>query len=156
VRVDYTLPAGGRLQVSAEIENFGEPVDQLDPRQFRHLAQLPHDDGGLVHRHRSSRSAHGLLPQSRAASYLSTQGDDVDRSFSDLDNAVPFGVGAVSTFPIPEGETVTVLAGAHVRIDSDTDDMDAHVQATFLVAPAEADRWGDLGESHSARHRRVS
>jgi hypothetical protein len=37
----------------------------------------------------------------------------------------------VSTFPIPEGETVTVLAGAHVRIDSDTDDMDAHVQATF-------------------------
>jgi len=37
----------------------------------------------------------------------------------------------VSTFPIPEGETVTVLVGSHVRIDSDTDDMDAHVQATF-------------------------
>jgi hypothetical protein len=129
--VDYTLPAGGRLQVSAEIENFANRLTCSIRDNFgisRSFLTMTADLFiGIVR----PGQPMDYYPNRVLASYLSTQGDDVDRSFSDLDNAVPFGVGAVSTFPIPEGETVTVLAGAHVRIDSDTDDMDAHVQATF-------------------------
>jgi hypothetical protein len=40
-------------------------------------------------------------------------------------------MGASTMRALPAGEQVTVLAGAQVRIDSDLDDMDAHVRATY-------------------------
>jgi len=129
--VDYTLPSAGRLQVSAEIQNFANrlmcSISDNFGESHSYLAMTADLFIGIV------RPGHPMdyYPLRVLASYLYSDGDDVSRSFSDLDNSVPFGIGAVSTFPIPEGETVTVLAGGHVRIDSDTDDMDAHVQATF-------------------------
>ena len=129
--VDYTLTAGGRLQVSAEIENLANRfmVSITDNFGFSHsyLTMTADLFIGLV---RPGRPM-DFFPLRVLASYVDSGGGEVFRSLSDLDNAVPFGIGAVSTFPIPEGETVTVLAGGWVRIDSDTDDMDAHVTATF-------------------------
>ena len=129
--VDYTLPAAGRLQVSAEIENLANrlTVSITDNFGFSHswLTMTADLFIGLI---RPGRPM-DFFPVRVLTSHVDSGGGEVFRSLSDLDNAVPFGVGAVSTFPIPEGETVTVLAGGHVRIDSDTDDMDAHVTATF-------------------------
>jgi hypothetical protein len=129
--VDYLLTETGRLQVSAEIENLANrlTVSITDNFGFSHSWLMMTVDLfiGLV---RPGRPM-DFFPVRVLASHVDSDGDDVHRSISDLDNAVPFGVGAVSTFPIPAGETVTVLAGGHVRIDSDTDDMDAHVTATF-------------------------
>jgi hypothetical protein len=129
--IEYTLPSAGRLQVSAEIENLANRLmcSITDNFGWSHswLTMTADLFIGLVR----PGQPMDYYPVRVLTSYLDSGGDDVSRSISDLDNDVPFGVGAVSTFPIPAGETVTVLAGAHVRIDSDTDDMDAHVQATF-------------------------
>ena len=129
--VDYTLRSSGRLQIAAEIENLANRLtcSISDNFGFSHsyLTMTADLFIGIV----LFDQPMDYYPLRILASHLNSGGDDVNRSLSDLDNAVPFGVGAVSTFPIPAGETVTVLAGAHVRIDSDTDDMDAHVQATF-------------------------
>ena len=129
--VDYTLPEAGRLQVSAEIENLANRLTVSITDNFgfsdSFLTMTADLFIALV------RPGHPMefFPVRVLASHVESDGDDVHRSISDLDNAVPFGIGAVSTFPIPAGETVTVLAGGHVRVDSDTDDMDAHVTATF-------------------------
>lgn len=129
--VDYTLTEGGRLQVSAEIENLANrlTISITDNFGFSHswLTMTVDLFIGII---RPGRPM-DFFPVRVLASFVDSDGDDVSRSLSDLDNSIPFGVGAVSTFPIPAGETVTVLAGGHVRIDSDTDDMDAHVTATF-------------------------
>ena len=129
--VDYTLPAAARLQVAAEIENLANrlTVSITDNFGFSHswLTMTADLFIGLI---RPGRPM-DMFPVRVLASHVDSGGGEVFRSLSDLDNAVPFGVGAVSTFPIAAGETVTVLAGGHVRIDSDTDDMDAHVTATF-------------------------
>jgi fido (protein-threonine AMPylation protein) len=58
-------------------------------------------------------------------------GSRASRAISDLNTIEPFGVGAVTLHALPAAEKVTVLAGAHVRINRDIDDMDAHVQATY-------------------------
>jgi hypothetical protein len=129
--IDYTLPEAGRLQVSAEIENVANRLtcSISDNFGFSHsyLTMTADLFIGLIR----PGQPMDFFPVRVLTSRLKSEGGDINRSISDLDNAVPFGVGAVSTFPIPAGETVTVLAGGHVRIDSDTDDMDAHVQATF-------------------------
>jgi hypothetical protein len=129
--VDFTMPRDGNLQVAAQIENI-----------YNRLSCSITDNFGFSHSYleawvdlyvaivRAGRDAE-LYRTRLITSYLQSEGDDVHRSISDLAIGIPYAVGALSLETIPAGEQVTVLAGAYVRVDSDTDDMNAHVRATY-------------------------
>jgi len=129
--VDFTMPRSGHLQVAAQIENvynrlncsitdnFGFSHSYLEAWVDLYIAIVRTDVAAELYRTR--------LITSR----LRSEGDDVLRSISDLATEIPYAVGALSLETLPAGEQVTVLAGAYVRVDSDTDDMNAHVRATY-------------------------
>ncbi|MEO7414419.1 MAG: hypothetical protein ABIZ81_13790 [Opitutaceae bacterium] len=129
--VDFTMPRDGRLQVAAEMENFSNRLNCSisDNFGFSHsyLEASVNLFVAIVRRDVPTDYYQVRLIRS----VLNSEGDDLDRSISDLATFVPYGMGALTLHPLPAGEKVTVLAGAHVRINSDTDDMDAHVRATY-------------------------
>jgi hypothetical protein len=129
--VDFTMPRTGNLQVAAQIENI-----------YNRLNCSITDNFGFSHSYLEAwvdlyiavvraGAAAELYRTRLVTSRLRSEGDDVLRSISDLSTDIPYAVGALSLETIPAGEKVTVLAGAYVRVDSDTDDMNAHVRATY-------------------------
>ncbi|HEX2853760.1 MAG TPA: hypothetical protein VHO24_11020 [Opitutaceae bacterium] len=129
--VDFTMPRDGRLQVAAEIENFSNRLHCTITDNF-----------GFSHSYLEAwvNLFVAIVRENEPVDYyqvrlisspLRSEGDDVERSISDLNTFEPFAIGALTLRPLPAGEKITVLAGAHIRIDSNTDDMDAHVHATY-------------------------
>lgn len=129
--VDFTMPRDGRLQIGAELENFANRLNCSISDNF-----------GFSHSYLEAwvNLFIAVVRQGMPVDYyqvrlidsfLSSEGDDLSRSISDLNTFEPYAVGALTLRSLPAGEQVTVLAGTHVRIDSDTDDMDAHVRATY-------------------------
>lgn len=129
--VDFTLPRDGRLQVGAEIENFSNRLNCAisDNFGFSHSYLEAAVNLFIAILRENAPVEYYQVPL--LTSFLSSEGDDLSRSISDLNTFEPYAVGALSLRAIPAGEPVTVLAGTRVRIVSDTDDMDAHIRATY-------------------------
>jgi hypothetical protein len=129
--VDFTLPTSGRLQVAAEIENFANRLDCSITDNFG----FSHSNLEMWVNLFIAIVRFGVPRDYQAvrliSSQLSSDGDDLSRSISDLATFEPYAMGGLTLSPLPAGETVTVLAGAHVRVASDTDDMNAHVHASY-------------------------
>jgi len=130
--MDYTMPRSGRVQVAAKLDNFYNraQMDITDNFGFssstlsvemRAVIILLYPDG----------EREFFLTEPFLRSSLSSGGDDISRSFSDLDTSVTYGVGALSLHNHDPGTVVTIRAGAFLVVDSDTDDMKAHARLTY-------------------------
>jgi len=129
--VQFTMPQEGRLHVTADIknlfnrldfsvsDNFGFSHSDLEVRAIIFVAFLHGED--LV----------SFYPVELMATRISSNGDDLAKVVSDLDTDLGYAVDITTTEVFPPGDAVRVLAGMQIRIDSDTDDMDAQVKATF-------------------------
>lgn len=60
---------------------------------------------------------------------LSSGGDDVSKSESDLQTITPYVITLISTGAFSVGETVDLLVGSHVHIRSSLDDMTCNLRA---------------------------
>lgn len=129
--VPCTMARRGFVQVGAEIENLYNRLtfSITDNFGFSHatLAVETRLFVAIVQEGQFRELATATLLRT----VVSSGGDDLSRSISDLDNAESYAVGMVTASRLDEGEKFTVLVGAEIAVDSDTDDMDAHVRATY-------------------------
>ena len=126
-----TMARRGFVQVGAEIENLYNRLNFSITDNFG----FSHSTLAVETRLFIAIVQNGVFREFGTSTLLrtvvSSGGDDISRSISDLDNAESYAVGMVTASRLEEGEEFTVLAGAEIAVDSDTDDMDAHVRATY-------------------------
>jgi hypothetical protein len=126
----FTLPQAGRLRVTAQLQNIYNRIDYsiTDNFGFSHsnltvevhlFIAIARAGGDPVYRYAD------LFTEN-----ISSDGDDLARTLSSLDNTLPFAMDTTTLLVFPPNDVVEIVAGAEVRIFSDTDDMNAHVHLT--------------------------
>lgn len=126
--INFTMPRSGRLQISAVLQNydsevlyslrdkFGFSSGALDIRLQLFLATAR--GGSVVY-----------MPTTVLDAHKDSPGDDVSGSMSGLDGSTPYTILGSTEESVPAGDSVQILAGSIVHIESELDDMASHVSA---------------------------
>ncbi len=127
---NFTLPRTGRLQVNANVRNYyNKAVLSLRDRFGFSYGKLGLQVRLFIDVIRGRDVIH--LPTTMLATSLDSDGDDVSRTVTDIDNSMLFQVEGVTEETIAAGERVQVMVGSEVSIGSEQDDMDSHASAVY-------------------------
>lgn len=126
--INFTMPSTGRLQISAVLQNFysevlyslrdnfGFSYGTLDIRLKLFIATAR--GGDVVY-----------MPTEVDFADRTSGGDDIYGAMSGLDGSIPYTVYATTEEPLAASESVQILAGSEVHIESEVNDMASHVNA---------------------------
>lgn len=128
--VAFTTPGEGRLQISAVLRNFYNKVmfsvtdkfgfSSADVDIFLQLFIMVVRGTKVI-----------FLPTLLRSTGLISHGSDLSFSESDIDDTVPFTITATTDERFNAGESVLVLAGSNVFIQTVIDDMHCRVDAVL-------------------------
>lgn len=128
--IRFTMPSEGRLRIVADLQNIAHRVTYSirDNFGFSH-ANLSINVSLFI-----AVTRPGGEPVFRATPLheekVSSDGDPLDRTLSQLDNSLPYAIESTTPQVYPAGDAVEILGGVYLRIDSDTDDMDVRITPT--------------------------
>jgi hypothetical protein len=129
--VQFTMPQAGRLHVTADIQNFFNRLDFSVSDNFGYSHSDLEVRVSIFVLFRRGGDLFSFYPIELMTTGVFSDGDDLSKVVSDLDNSVAYAADITTIEIFPAGESLRVLAGSQIRIDSDTDDMDVQVKATF-------------------------
>ncbi len=127
--VRFTMPRGGRLRITATLQNaYNKVMLSLRDNFGFSSASLLFDLNLFIDVIRPPGVTH--LPTTLYGNgYIAPGGTDVDRSFVGIDNAEPY-IYSVETGEFwPEGDIMWVVVGSEVNISSYLNDMHGHINA---------------------------
>ena len=129
--INFTMPKTGRLQISALLDNIANRCTQtlIDNWGFssgtlntRLLLFISVVRGGTTSHLTRTMLANGLV----------SHGNDMSRNFPVLMNALPYRVTGTTDETYSANESVQILVGTEVQVDSELDDMESKVNALML------------------------
>ncbi len=130
--VAYRVPQAGRLRFSATLQNHGNRMDLTLKDNFGFSsAELLGQQSLFV----------AVSTARQLSLYRTTLVDDFGYSapggvddgiiFSGLDNSAPYTISGITNEYFEANETLIVLAGSEVKLESTVNDMDSHMSAVF-------------------------
>jgi hypothetical protein len=126
----FRIPRAGRLQVNANVRNYyNKAVLSLRDNFGFSYGKLGLKVGLFIDIVRDSGVLH--LPTTLIESQLDSDGDDVSRTVTDVDNSMLFQIEGTTEEILPVGEQVKVMVGGEVTITSELDDMESQATATY-------------------------
>lgn len=129
--INFTMPKTGRLKLSALLDNIANRVSfsvsdnwgfsygNLDVRLLLFISVI-----------RGGQISH--LTRTLLARGIRSHGSDLSYTMPILMNAAPYLVNGSTEETFPTGESVQILVGSEVQIDSELDDMESRVNALML------------------------
>lgn len=127
--VRFTMPRGGRLRITATLQNhYNKVMLSLRDNFGFSSASLLFDLNLFINVIRPPGVTH--LPTTLYENgYIAPGGTDVDRSFVGIDNAQPYIYNVETGEFWPEGDIMWVVVGSEVNISSYLNDMHGHINA---------------------------
>lgn len=127
---NFTMPRAGRLQVNANIRNFYNKATLSLQDNFGFSdGRIDLTVNLFIDIIRGRDVIH--IPITQLSAGLHSDGDDVSRIVTDLDNSMLFQIEGVTDEVIPAGERLQVMVGSEVVISSKLDDMRSHANAVY-------------------------
>jgi hypothetical protein len=128
--VNITVPRDGRLQVNANVRNYyNKAVLSLRDNFGFSDGRVDLQVNLFIDVIRGREVIH--LPTAMLTSTLTSDGDDVSKTVTDIDNSMLFQLEGVTEESFGAGERLQVMIGSEVTVSSKLDDMESQVSATY-------------------------